>query len=685
MKTRRRTVLAGGVASILLASKGLALAENGARSYTWRREEPVWIPTRTRSKLCARLWIPEAADGSRVPVVLEYIPYRTFDRYRALDDRWGATLAQKGIAFARVDIRGSGNSEGLLLDEYLATEQEDCVDVIAWLARQSWCNGSVGMRGISWGGFSTLQVAALRPPALKAIMPMCATDNRFQNDAHYVGGAPGLTNLKWAAGLMLVMSSPPDPAVVGPRWQAMWRARLEATPSIAARWLRHGWNDAYWRHGSLGLKPEAIACPTYVVGGWADAYAQSAERLTRELPTAKKTLMGPWGHIYPDLADPGPGLDWASEEVRWWRHWLAGAQTDVMDGPLFRFFIAYATPSQADGAEIAGRWASEPSWPAASIRDKVLYLTPAGLAQEPATAISTYRAERIVGLASPEWIPYARGERPREQGHDDARSLCFDADILDLTEIVGVPRARLRVRADRPVATVAVRLCEIDAQGRSWLVTYGVLNLCFRNGLDSHPERLSPGVFYDVEVALNPVAHRFGKGSRLRLALSDGLWPLVWPAPRRATLEFALAGCSVALPERPIPAVEAAFPIPLSHTHISRGEPSLQIDERPDGRTDIAGAWPDVLQVADGVGTELSGAGPDMHLYLDPGDLDSGCWKVRQTSRYRRGDWDCETRVEIAMTGNAEAFSVESRLEALWKGKPFFNRKWRDRVQRNFC
>lgn len=671
------------LASAFLPESALALAEKQPR-YRVKVDEPVWIEVSAGIRLAGRLWLPDAPAGERFPVVLEYIPYRTFDRYRPLDDYWGAALAARGIAFARVDIRGSGNSEGLLLDEYLASEQQDGADVIAWLARQPWCNGAVGMRGLSWGGFSTLQIAAQRPPALKAIMPMCATDMRFRNDAHYVGGLPGLTNLKWAAGFELVMSSPPDPAVAGRDWEKMWRARLAATPSIAARWLRHDSNDDYWRHGSVGIAPDAIACPTYLVDGWADSYGQSAERLLRDLKAPHKALFGPWGHIYPQFAQPGPGLDWIEEEESWWKRWLNARPAGAVDGPAFRFYIAYATPAQSGMKSVPGRWAAEQHWPSLNIRERLLHLAPKRLAAAPAAGRLSYRAEKVVGLTAPEWIPYAATELPRDQTPDDARSLTFDLPIADNLELVGVPRARLRVASDRPLAAVAARLCEVDATGKSWLVSYGILNLCFRDRDTADPRHLEPGKFYDVDIDLAPIAYRFKPGCTLRLALSDSLWPLVWPSPEPVTLQFDLAGCRLALPVRSPPAVETAFPLPASDLQFPRDNPSLDIKEQSDGKVHIAGAWPASSSKVEATGTLLSGAGPDMTLDYDPADRASCRWLVTQNSRYRRVDWDCETRVSIAMTATTSHYRIEESLVALKDGKVIFERSHSDQIARRF-
>lgn len=685
MQMRRRSVLAGLAAPPLLSLASRADAALASRPYDVQAIEPVWIPVGGGLKLAARLWLPRGAPGERFPVVFEYIPYRTHDSYRLIDDHWGPQLAAGGVAFARVDIRGSGDSDGLLADEYLASEQQDGVEIIAWLAAQAWCNGHVGMRGLSWGGFSTLQVAALAPPALKAIMPMCATDMRFWNDAHYVGGAPGLTNLKWAAGFECVMSGPPDPAIVGDRWDAMWRARLDATPSIAARWLSHQSNDAYWRHGSVGLDPAAIKCPVYLVDGWADSYAESAERLLRAIKTPKKALFGPWGHIYPDLGRPGPGLDWAFEELRWWRHWLAGEDTGVMDGPSFRFYMPYATPAETAMKELPGRWASEAAWPSPNIRPRTFYLAPGRLqTAQPSPSRLTYVGDQIVGLCKPEWIPYAVAELPRDQRPDDARSLVFDtAPLTEPLEIVGIPNLRLSLASDRPVAKVVVRLCEVAADGASWLVTAGLLNLAFREGPTAEPTPLAPGQVLDVDVPLTVIAHRFKPGSVIRIAVSESLWPLVWPSPETVTLDLRLGEARLTLPVRPIPAAEAAIDIPVTHNAFSRGEPSLDIDPQdPAGWVRVRGVWPDQPFVVPGVGTELSGSGPDMQLEMRAGDPASCKWSVTQTSRFKRGDWDCEIRVDIEMRSDHGHYRVNERLSAFKNGVPILQRERNDTIER---
>src|SRR6056297_1036769 len=177
-----------------------------------RHVENLWIPLPDGTRLAARLWLPESAHDEPVPAILEYIPYRKRDTTRLRDETNHPYFAGHGYACIRVDLRGSGDSEGVLRDEYLPQELEDGVEVIRWIARQSWCSGQVGMIGISWGGFNGLQIAALRPPELKAIVTVCSTDDRYADDVHNMGGCLLGDNLSWASTMFAYNSSPPAPA-----------------------------------------------------------------------------------------------------------------------------------------------------------------------------------------------------------------------------------------------------------------------------------------------------------------------------------------------------------------------------------------------------------------------------------------------------------------------------------------
>lgn len=629
-----------------------------------RMIENTFVAMADSVKLAVQLWLPEGAEPA--PVVLEYIPYRKRDRYRAYDLYWGQTLAQYGIAYARLDTRGSGDSEGLLTDEYLPGEQHDAACAITWLASQPWCNGQVGMRGVSWGGFNALQAAALAPPALKAIMPMCASDMRYTDDAHYIGSAFALTGLKWATSFKVVMAGPPDPEISGEAWLANWEARLAATPPIAARWLSHQTNDAYWRQGSIALDWDAIQCPVYVVGGLVDSYSNAIPRLLANLKVPRKGLFGPWQHGYPTPASPGPSLDWAFEEVRWWRHWLIGDDTGIMDEPMLRVFMPDATAAQVTPGPIPGRWTSETAWPSAAVATRRLHLGRGGLhAGSQPDETAHYRAKEIVGLDKVEWVPFAPTELPREQSADDAKSLVFDSEPLaaDL-EVLGAPMLHVRVASDRPVAKIAARLNLVTADSQSWLVSFGLLNLAHRDS-HGHPEPLEPGRIYEVSVPLTFTAHRFKAGERIRLAVSESLWPLVWPSPESPTLTIDVAATRLELPVRSPPAQEAPTPIALRAPSPPDPKtwPTMDIS-LADGRARIVETWPESKTKLADISQTISGSGPNVILTMDEGDPLSCQWRAEQTAGFRRPGSDISLRAEVSVSADASHFLVSERLVA---------------------
>lgn len=672
----RRDIVKTAAGAVALAATPVRVLADAAAGWSLPAKREVRVTENTfivmddGVKLAAQLWLPADADRRPAPVVVEYIPYRKRDRYRAYGGYWGQTLAQYGIGYVRLETRGSGDSTGLLEDEYLPRHHQDAAAAIAWLAAQAWCNGSVGMRGVSWGGFSTLQTAALAPPALKAIMPMCASDMRYTDDAHYVGGAFALTGLKWATSMKVVLAGPPDPHLTGEGWRDEWRKRLDATPAIAARWLSHQTNDDYWRQGSVALDWAAIHCPVYVVGGLVDAYGNEIPRLLANLKVPRKGLYGPWQHGYPSPATPGPALDWAWEEVRWWRHWLLGEDTGIMSDPMFRVYMPDATAAEVSPKPIPGRWVAEPHWPSSRVVSRTFHPGAGGLHPEPQAAETVHLdGGKVVGLGKVEWVPFAPTELPREQGPDDARSATFETPMLtEPLEILGAPVLRARVSSDRPVAHLAIRLCEVNAVGQSWLVTYGILNLTHREG-HQHPTPLETGRAYDVTIPLNFTAHRFPAGSRIRIALSESLWPLVWPSPEVATLSVDLVGTSLDLPVRAPPPTEAPMPIALAPglPADAKGWPTMLINESSESiRVDEV--WPVSNSTIAEIGETVSGGGPNVILTMTPRDPASCIWRADQSSGYRWEGLDVAVRAEVTVTASRADFHVEERTVATLNG-----------------
>src|SRR6516162_3364185 len=330
--------------------------------------------------LAARIWLPDDAEQNPVPAILEYLPYRKRDGTYERDALTHPYLAGHGYASVRVDIRGSGESTGLLFDEYASQEQDDGVELIAWLSAQPWCSGAVGMIGISWGGFNSLQIAARRPPALKAIITVASTDDRYNDDVHYMGGCLLTDNLRWGSTLFAYLVRPPDPALVGTRWRSMWLQRLSALRLVQAEWLRHQRRDAFWRHGSVCENYADIQCAVYAVGGWIDGYTNSIPRLLQHLSAPKKGLIGPWAHYYPMIGIPGPQIGFLQEALRWWNKWLNGIENGIMDEPMLRAWMQDSYRPAPLHHEIAGRWIAEAAWPPPGCSPHRFWLTEGGLA-----------------------------------------------------------------------------------------------------------------------------------------------------------------------------------------------------------------------------------------------------------------------------------------------------------------
>ncbi|MDQ6900594.1 MAG: CocE/NonD family hydrolase, partial [Candidatus Dormibacteraeota bacterium] len=471
-----------------------------------------WIVLSDGCRLAARIWLPEDAVERPVPAILEYIPYRKNDATAARDAAMHPYFAEHGYAAVRVDIRGSGDSDGILRDEYLPQEQLDGLEVLRRLASQPWCTGRVGMIGKSWGGFNVLQIAAHDPPELGAVISVASTDDRYADDVHYMGGCLlAWDMLSWASTMLAYNARPPDPDVVGESWRAMWLDRLENTPPFVESWLAHQRRDEYWKQGSICEDYAAVRCPVYMAGGWADAYRNAILRFLATAPGPRKGLIGPWGHLYPHQGSPGPAIGFLREAVRWWDRWLKGIENGITEEPQLRVWMQEAVEPRAAYAHRDGRWLASPSWPAPGVAPRRLWLGEGALeasAEPPSQERQDWRGSLLVGSAAGTWCPWG-GETdfPTDQRVEDGLSLAFTSSPLeDRVEILGSPVLHVELAADRPVAMVAVRLCDVWPDGRSTLITRGLLNLTHRESHEQ-PSLLEPGRRYRVHVHLNAIAY----------------------------------------------------------------------------------------------------------------------------------------------------------------------------------
>lgn len=661
-----------------------------------REIEHVWIPLSDGTRLAARIWMPEDAEAHPVPAILEYIPYRRRDNTRARDDVMHPYFAGHGYACIRVDLRGSGDSEGVLLDEYLQQELDDGIEVIRWIASQRWSEGSVGMIGISWGGFNGLQIAALRPPELKAVVSVASTDDRYGDDVHHMGGCLLGDNLSWASTMFAFNSLPPDPEIVGDRWRDMWFERLRGSGLWLEKWLRHQRRDAYWQHGSVCEDWNAIQCPVMAVSGWADGYTNSVFRLLKNLKVPRLGLVGPWSHKYPHQGVPGPAIGFLQECLRWWDKWLKGQETGIMEEPMLRAWMQEYAPPTTFYRSRPGRWVGEQQWPSPDMRPHHLTLARPGTLEEASVPVD----EEIMSIQSPlavgqfagKWCSYAATpDLPHDQREEDGGALVFDTTRLESPlEILGSAYLDLEVAADEPVAMVAVRISDVAPDDKATRVTYGLLNLTHRNGSE-HPEPLKRGERYRVRVELNHIGHVFPAGSRLRLSISTSYWPLAWPAPQPARLTIFTGASELVLPERPRRDEEDAA-IQFLEPEGARA-PETHLLESGQHK------WR-VLRDLETDESTLEVINDDGTVYIEPADLEMQRKALEwysyrgydyQSPRgealwergYRRGDWSVSTVTRTVLTANSTHFQLHAELDAYEGEKRVYSDNWDVEIPRD--
>ena len=659
------------------------------------RIEHLDIPMPDGCRLGARIWLPAGAASEPVPAILEYIPYRKNDLCVPEDETNGRYLAENGYAYVRLDLRGAGDSEGLMLDEYLEQELQDGCDAIQWIAEQPWCDGAVGMIGISWGGFNGLQIAALQPPALKAVISVCSTDDRYADDVHYMGGCVLIDNLSWAAQMFGRNSLPPDPRHRGAAWRALWQERLEHSGHWLKNWLDHQTRDDFWKHGSICENYGRVRVPIYAISGWADGYCRAVFRLMQNLEGPRKGLIGPWAHKYPHVGKPGPAIGFREEALRWWDHWLKGKATGIMDEPMLRLYMQDPVPPRSGYATRPGRWIAEPGWPSPNVERTAFTLIadgtlrPGRAAPEPQPAL-TIRSPLTVGFAAGKWCSYAQpGDQPVDQRLEAGGSLLFATEPLtEPLEIAGDPVLTLACSVDRPVASVAVRLEAVAADGAATRVTYGVFNLTHRTSHEA-PEPLVPGQLYTVRVPLKPVAQRFVAGQRLQLAISTSYFPMIWPAPEPVTMTVHPADCVLDLPVRRPVAADATLPeFDPPQPAVSRTETI----EAPDLGWRVIhdhARHAVTMEIGDGAG-----------VYRLPGEDITVTKKARE--RYSvadddpatvtgetvwefglaRGDWSIRTITETTLTADPQNFHIRARLRAWEADELVYEQHWDEPVPR---
>lgn len=665
------------------------------------REQPsCFIPMRDGVKLAARLWIPEDAEHHPVPAILEYIPYRKNDMTAPRDEIMHPYFAGHGYAAARVDLRGSGDSQGVLTDEYLPQELEDGCDIIHWLASQPWCNGKVGIIGKSWGGFNGLQLAWMQPEPLKAIISVCSTDDRYADDVHYMGGCLLGDNLSWASTMFAYNSSPPDPRHVGDQWRSLWHQRIEQSGLWLNQWLRHQTRDDYWKHGSIGQDFSRIRCPVMAVSGWADGYSNAVFRLMESLSVPRLGLIGPWSHKYPHEGVPGPAIGFLQEALRWWNQWLKDEETGIMQEPMLRCWMQDSMPPHTSYAKRPGRWVGESRWPSANI-ERRSYRFGKKILMEPDEMGESCRPDEVLYIQSPlslglfagKWCSYsATPDLPHDQREEDGGALTFDSPPLSAPlEILGSPEVELTFTCDKPQAMLCVRLSDIAPDNKATRVTYGLLNLAHRHSHE-HPEPLEPGKKYTVRIRLNGIAQHFFRNHWLRVAVSTSYWPLAWPAPESPRFTLYPNECALHLPVR----------------QASKAEDDMIRFKQPEGAqpaevtqlTETEYNWLVCRDLAEDH-SQLTVIKDDGIWYQESGDITLSSktleWYGHRSDDYAslrgetlwersfvRGAWQTYIRTRTVLTSNPTHFFLTAELDAYEGDQRVSSLNWEETIPR-YC
>ena len=542
------------------------------------RIEKTWIPLPDGTRLAVTLYRPAATDREEQhPVLLEYLPYRKDDDEAARDLGIHRYFAEHGYVGARVDIRGVGNSEGHPpAREYSAQEQVDGDAVIAWLARQPWCNGNVGMLGISWGGFNSIQMAMRKPPALKAILAADATEALFKEDVHYIDGIFHIDEFELTMDLDQGRPGAPDFVLD----EATLNARMDSEP-WSLDYIRHQRDGAFWQSPVRPLS--ALTVPSFLIGGLQDGYRDSVIRMLEATPAPIKAWVGPWNHGYPNEADYGPHMEWRDQAVRWFDHWLKGINNGVEHDPRLVIYEQHYHPPGSAAQDVPGQWRVE-TWPPQARTHYTLYLQPDHQLLRTATraAQDTLRYVPSVGVQAGFWW----GELAADPRPIDAFSLTYDsAPLTEDLAILGLVPVTLQASASAPLAHWFVRLEDVAPDGQVTQITGAGLNGAQRDSL-SAPTALQPGAEYTLHLNLHLATWVFPVGHRIRVAVSNALWPMHWPTPDPMTTTLTLGGVTpsrIDLPRVPPQAPAAvAFAPP---------EPIRQ-PEWNKGTAEAGAAWP---------------------------------------------------------------------------------------------
>jgi predicted acyl esterase len=659
------------------------------------KKEHVYIPMADGVRLAATLYRPDG-EGPW-PAILEALPYRKDDITASYRPEY-ARLAAAGYVMCRLDVRGTGSSEGIAEDEYPAVERTDLVAVIDWLATQDWSSGSVGMYGTSYSGFNAIQIAMERPPALKAIIPIFATDDRYADDVHYYGGALKQLDLVDYPTYMIAMNAlPPVPSIFGEGWREEWDRRFQMNEPWILTWLTHQRSDDYWRFGSLRPTYDAIACPTMIIAGWADGYRNNSFRTFERLTCPKRLIFGPWAHASTDTSLPGPNHDLIPEHLKWWDRWLKGIDNGVDREPPIVLYAQRSTLPAPDRTEVRGAWRYEPTWPPERLVHTPMRLADAQVNRNGAGP-DTLAVRGDTGWTA--WISCAGAlpwGQPQDQRPDEITSLTYTWPALgEELEILGHARLKVQIASSVPVAYLSAKICDVFPDGTSSLVTRGMVNLAHRDA-PGDPSPVVPEETYDLTLDLEAASWTFEAGHRVRLDLAGTDWPNAWSPPEPVSLTIDRAATVLTLPVMDGPTPETGAPI-LPAPNVAAASVAPKEKPKPDDPSKGWVKWSieqDVLKrqtLAHAGSFGDHDAIEDVPAFLelydgtvsvstkDPGQAESTS-EARFVIRYPEAT--CESHVTMNVASDRHAYHVSIALTVSESGEERGRRSWERTIPRD--
>ncbi|HLY90609.1 MAG TPA: CocE/NonD family hydrolase [Acetobacteraceae bacterium] len=646
------------------------------------------VTMRDGVELNVRVTRPDAPG--RFPGVMEYHPYRRLGAalpdYRDEYPPVVPYLAERGYAVVQFDVRGTGSSSGYSTDIYSPEERQDGYDMVAWIAAQPWCTGAVGMIGKSYGAVVQWQVAVQRPPALKAIVVRSANDDVYTGFTN-PGGCIRPWMFEYYAPLMNALNfAPPDPALVGDRWAAIWAERLEHSAPWSLGYIRNTLHGPYWRDQSLAPDYDRVECAVLLIEGWADWYATEELRAFQRLNTPKKVLIGPWGHYYAEeqQAFPGPRIDARREYLHWFDHWLKDIDNGVMSEPPVTVFVrGWQAPSLLC-LEDTGAWRNESTWPPERLHPTTLYLSEGGMLTDTAgnSGSDSYQYRPSVGITTGRrglgsTTPWAM---PIDQRLDEAHSLLFTTEPLrqDL-ELLGQPEALLHIASTAEVAYFHMKLCDLAPDGASRLICDGGLLATHRNSHET-PEKLAPGQVYALRIPLRHCAYAIQTGHRLRIAIASAEFQNAWPTGQHAVNTIFRGGhhaSHIVLPVAPRDAHPPAPPEFAASPHALPAADSLA----PPGYTFELDLVNDTVTCAL---RAPEGGRTSHHSRYTVSNHDPAHTTIIGSAKHTAVHPTLDIRIEATCqtTSDADTYSHLSQVRITVDGAPHFSKSWSESVPR---